>query len=157
MGIDLAERPRVWAGGRRAGRAFSRVATRFARSSPLGAASGVLFLVMLLIAVFADRLAPYDPIKANYAISRQGPMPGHPLGADHMGRDVLSRIIFGARISLFVGLASRLTGASIRLIWGIVSGYLGGRVDLISQRVLDSLQAFPGLILAMLLLVGLGA
>ncbi len=157
MGIGIAERTGVWANGRKAGRACSRLAVRFARSSPLGAASGVLLVVMLLIAVFADRLAPYDPIKANYAISRQGPMPGHPLGADHMGRDVLSRIIFGARISLFVGLASVLMGDSIGLIWGIVSGYLGGRVDLISQRVLDSLQAFPGLILAMLLLVGLGA
>jgi ABC-type dipeptide/oligopeptide/nickel transport system permease subunit len=112
---------------------------------------------MVLVAVFADHLAPYDPIKANYAISRHGPMSGHPLGADHMGRDVLSRIIYGARISLFVGLISVLLGDSIGLLWGILSGYLGGRVDLLSQRALDSLQAFPGLILAMLLLVGLGA
>jgi len=143
--------------GRKAGGAVIGGVVRFARSSPLGAVSAIFLMAMLLVAALASQLAPYDPIKANYAISRHGPMPGHPLGADHMGRDVLSRIIFGARISLFVGLVSVLLGDSIGLIWGIVSGYLGGKMDLISQRVLDSLQAFPSLILAMLLLVGLGA
>lgn len=146
-----------WVTGRKAAWAFKDGVVRFVRSSPLGAVSAVFLTAMLVVAVLADQLAPHDPIKANYAISRQGPMPGHPLGADHMGRDVLSRIIYGARISLFVGLASVLMGDSIGLLWGIVSGYLGGRVDLFSQRVLDSLQAFPSLILAMLLLVGLGA
>ena len=144
-------------GGWRVEKAVGGVAWRFARSSPLGALSLVFLIGMVLVAVFADQLAPHDPIKANYAISRQGPMSGHPLGADHMGRDVLSRIMYGARISLFVGLVSVLLGDSIGLLWGVLSGYLGGRVDLLSQRVLDSLQAFPGLILAMLLLVGLGA
>ena len=144
-----------WVTGRKAAWAFKDGVVRFVRSSPLGAVSAVFLTAMLVVAVLADQLAPHDPIKANYAISRQGPMPGHPLGADHMGRDVLSRIIYGARISLFVGLASVLMGDSIGLLWGIVSGYLGGRVDLFSQRVLDSLQAFPSLILAMLLLVGL--
>jgi peptide/nickel transport system permease protein len=147
----------IFSGGWRAGKAGGGVATRFARSSPLGALSLVFLVGMVLVAVFADHLAPHDPIKANYAISRHGPMSGHLLGADHMGRDVLSRIIYGARISLFVGLISVLLGDSIGLLWGILSGYLGGRVDLLSQRALDSLQAFPGLILAMLLLVGLGA
>ncbi len=147
----------IFAGAWRAGRATGRYVARFTRSSPLGAMSLVFLVAMVLVAVFADYLAPHDPIKANYAISRQGPMSGHPLGADHMGRDVLSRIIFGARISLFVGLVSVLLGDSLGLLWGVLSGYLGGRVDLLSQRALDSLQAFPGLILAMLLMVGLGA
>jgi ABC-type dipeptide/oligopeptide/nickel transport system permease subunit len=147
----------IFSGGWRAGKAAGGYAARFARSSPLGALSLVFLVGMMLVAVFADHLAPHDPITANYAISRRGPMSGHPLGADHMGRDVLSRIIFGARISLFVGLVSVLLGDSLGLLWGVLSGYLGGRVDLLSQRALDSLQAFPGLILAMLLLVGLGA
>ena len=147
----------ILSGGWRVEKAVGWVAWRFARSSPLGALSLVFLIGMVLVAVFADQLAPHDPIKANYAISRQGPMSGHPLGADHMGRDVLSRIMYGARISLFVGLVSVLLGDSIGLLWGVLSGYLGGRVDLLSQRALDSLQAFPGLILAMLLLVGLGA
>jgi len=157
MSITIAERQGLLEPGRNVGRAVARTLVRFARSSPIGAISAVFLATMILVAIFADQLAPYDPIEANYAISRQGPMPGHPLGADHMGRDVLSRIIFGARISLFVGLASVLMGDSIGLIWGVISGYLGGKVDLISQRVLDVLQAFPGLILAMLLLVGMGA
>lgn len=139
------------------GRAWVRALARFARSSPLGALSLAFLLGMLVAAVFAEQLAPHDPIRANYAVSRKGPMPGHLLGADHMGRDVLSRIVYGARISLFVGLASVLMGDSLGLLWGMVSGFFGGRVDLLSQRVLDALQAFPGLILAMLLLVGLGA
>jgi ABC-type dipeptide/oligopeptide/nickel transport system permease subunit len=157
MGASGAESPGVLAGGARAWRVLGQVVVRFARSSPLGAVSAVILAAMLLVAIFAERLAPHDPIATNYAVARQGPMAGHPLGADHMGRDVLSRIVFGARISLFVGLASVLLGDSIGLVWGMASGYFGGRADLISQRVLDSLQAFPGLILAMLLLVGLGA
>ena len=88
MGIGLAERAEMFASARNVRRALSGVVVRFARSSPLGAVSGVVLVIMLLVAVFADRLAPYDPIEANYAISRHGPMPGHPLGADHMGRDV---------------------------------------------------------------------
>jgi ABC-type dipeptide/oligopeptide/nickel transport system permease subunit len=149
----------VMSGDRAAGpgRSWSRGLVRFVRTSPLGALSLAFLLLMLGAAVFAERLAPHDPIRANYAVSRKGPMPGHPLGADHMGRDVLSRIVHGARISLFVGLASVLMGDSLGLLWGMASGYFGGRVDLLSQRVLDALQAFPGLILAMLLLVGLGA
>jgi peptide/nickel transport system permease protein len=154
---NTAEHAGTFAGVWKAGKTMGGLVVRFTRSSPLGAVSLFFLVAMVLVAVFAQQLAPHDPITANYAVSRQGPMLGHPLGADHMGRDVLSRIIFGARISLFVGLVSVLIGDSIGLFWGMMSGYLGGRVDLVSQRVLDSLQAFPGLILAMLLLVGVGA
>jgi ABC-type dipeptide/oligopeptide/nickel transport system permease subunit len=113
--------------------------------------------MMVLLAIFAERVAPYDPLAANYAITRLPPAPEHVLGADHLGRDVLSRIIFGARITLLVAITSVLVGDSLGFTWGVVSGYLGGRVDLVSQRVLDVLMSFPGLILALLLMVGLGA
>src|SRR5206468_1553400 len=79
------------------------------------------------------------------------------LEADHLGRDALSRIIWGSRITLVVGLTAALLGDAIGFAWGISSGYLGGRFDLISQRLLDVLLSFPSLILALLLLAGIGA
>ncbi len=130
---------------------------RFARSSPLGTAAGLFLIALALTALFADLLTPYDPLVTNYGISRLPPTADHLFGADNMGRDILSRIVYGARVSLFVALASVLIGDGTGLLWGVVSGYVGGRADLISQRVLDALLAFPGLILAMLLLVALGA
>lgn len=139
------------------GRSVLAGLSRFARTSPLGAAAGLFLLTLCLVAVFADRLAPYDPLVADYSVVRLPPGPPHLMGTDHMGRDVLSRVLHGARISLFVGLVSVLIGDSIGLAWGILSGFLGGRVDLISQRLLDVLLSFPGLILAMLLLTGMGA
>jgi len=157
MSLTLADLTDTWQSWREVPNVLSRGLARFTRTSPIGAVSAMFLFFMLLVAIFAAQLAPYDPIESNYAVARQGPMPGHPLGADHMGRDVLSRIIFGARISIFVGLASVLMGDSIGLLWGAVSGYSGGRVDLVSQRLLDVLLSFPGLILAMLLLVGTGA
>jgi peptide/nickel transport system permease protein len=130
---------------------------RFVRSSPLGTAAAVFLIALVVTALLADVLTPYDPLVTDYGITRQPPMPDHPFGADHMGRDVLSRIVYGARVSLFVALVSVLVGDGIGLVLGVISGYCGGRVDLASQRVLDALLAFPGLILAMLLLVALGA
>jgi peptide/nickel transport system permease protein len=131
--------------------------TRFVRSSPLGTIAGVFLVLLISIAIFAEQIAPYDPIVSDYGVSRSPPTAQHVFGADQLGRDTLSRIIHGARVSLFVALVSVLVGDSVGLIWGIASGFYGGRFDLISQRVLDTLLSFPGLILAMLLLVGLGA
>lgn len=126
------------------------------RSSPLAAmALGVLVLLVLL-AIFAEQIAPFDPLKNNYAVARQPPSAVHWLGTDTLGRDVLSRIVFGLRISLLVSGASILLGVSLGTLWGITSGYLGGGYDLLSQRLLEVLAAFPTLILAMLLSVALG-
>src|SRR6266545_914898 len=119
---------------------------RFVRSSPLGTIAAIGLMVLIVIAIFADRVAPFDPLVSDYSVSRSPPTAAHLFGADQLGRDTLSRIIHGARVSLFVA-----------LVWGIASGFLGGRFDLVSQRVLDTLLSFPGLILAMLLLVGMGA
>jgi len=130
---------------------------RFFRSSPLGGVCALLLLLLASVAVLADRLAPYNPLTANYGVIRDPPLARHVLGTDHLGRDVLSRIIFGARVTLLVAISSVLLGDTIGFIWGVASGYLGGRVDLISQRVLDVLMSLPSLILALLLMAGLGA
>lgn len=130
---------------------------RFVRSSPIGTVAALIWILLLLMAIFAGQLAPYDPQAADYGAIRQGPSAVHLLGADDLGRDILSRIIFGARITLIVSIFSVLIGDLLGFLWGVASGYLGGRFDLISQRVLDVLMSFPTLILALLLLVALGA
>lgn len=130
---------------------------RFVRSSPTGTVAACFLIIMVLVAVFAGQLAPFDPVESSYSAARQAPSAEHLFGTDHMGRDILSRVIFGARISLAVALSSVFLGDSIGLCWGVISGYLGGKFDLVSQRVLDTLMAFPGLILAMLLLSAVGA
>ena len=130
---------------------------RFFRSSPLGGVCALLLLLLASVAVLADQLAPYNPLTANYGVIRDPPLARHVLGTDHLGRDVLSRIIFGARVTLLVAISSVLLGDTIGFIWGVASGYLGGRADLISQRVLDVLMSLPSLILALLLMAGLGA
>jgi ABC-type dipeptide/oligopeptide/nickel transport system permease subunit len=115
-------------------------------------------LLVGLVAIFAGQIAPFDPLEAHYTATRQSPFEApYVLGTDDLGRDLLSRLIHGARVSLLVAFSSVVLGDFIGLVWGITSGYLGGRFDLISQRLLDVLMAFPGLILAMLLTVGLGA
>ncbi|MBM4420780.1 MAG: ABC transporter permease, partial [Chloroflexi bacterium] len=130
---------------------------RFGRVAPLGAAAGLFLLALALVAIFAAQIAPYDPLAATLTATRQPPSLAHPMGTDDLGRDVLSRAIHGARISLFVGIVAVLVGDLIGLIWGIGSGYAGGRIDLVGQRALDTLLAFPSLILAMLLLASVGA
>ncbi len=130
---------------------------QFLRASPLGAASALFLVIVVLVATFAPQLAPYDPLRANYAAVRTPPGPHHLLGTDHLGRDALSRLIHGARITLLVAMTSVLLGDSVGFLWGLTSGYLGRRFDMISQRLLEVLLSFPALILAMLLLTGLGS
>jgi ABC-type dipeptide/oligopeptide/nickel transport system permease subunit len=129
---------------------------RFAGSSPLAVGSLVLLLLIILIAIFAPVIAPYDPLAGDYSAIRQPPSATHLMGTDDIGRDVLSRIIYGARTSLIVGFGAVLIGDTIGLITGILSGYIGGRTDLFGQRLLEVLLAFPGLILATLFVVALG-
>lgn len=130
--------------------------TRFVETSRLGAVSAALLVLLVLMAVFADQVAPYHPLEADFRALRQPPSFAHWLGTDNLGRDVLSRLIHGARISLAVAFISTLLGKLIGVAWGILTGYLGGWFDLSSQRVVDVLLAFPGIILAMLLLAALG-
>jgi len=136
---------------------FVGAVRRFIRTSPVGGLAALVWLLLILMAIFANTLAPYDPQEADYGAIRQSPTAAHLLGADDLGRDVLSRIIFGARITLLVSISSVLIGDLIGFVWGVASGYLGRRFDLISQRLLDILFSFPSLILALLLLVAIGA
>ena len=125
--------------------------------APLGAIAAVYLLAMVFVAVFAPVIAPYDPLDTDYAATQQPPTMEHLLGTDHLGRDVLSRIIFGTRVTLLVSMASVALAVTIGLIWGVVSAYSGHRVDMTSQRVLEVIMSFPALILAMLLMVSLGS
>lgn len=128
----------------------------FAGTSAIAALSALFLIFLILIAVFADQVAPYHPLEADFRALRHPPSLTHWLGTDNLGRDVLSRLIHGARISLSISIISTVLGKIIGVSWGILTGYVGGKFDLFSQRVVDVLLAFPGIILAMLLLAALG-
>jgi peptide/nickel transport system permease protein len=121
----------------------------FARAKPLGAAGALIILAMLLVAALAQPLAPYDPYLPDYAAQFSRPSVDHWLGTDEFGRDVLSRIMYGARIALFVGFTASFAGCSIGGLLGVLSAYCGGTIDLLLERVMDVLLAFPQLILAL--------
>lgn len=130
---------------------------RFARTSPYGAASASFLMLVLIVGVMAPVLSPYNPLAGNYTVTRHAPSVLNLLGTDDLGRDELSRIIWGTRITMLVSITSVFLGDFIAFAWGVSSGFLGGRFDLISQRVIEVLMSFPTLILAMLLLISLGA
>jgi peptide/nickel transport system permease protein len=122
---------------------------RFIRTKPLGAAGGFIILAMLAVASSAELLAPYDPYTADYAAQFARPSVEHWFGTDEFGRDVLTRIMHGARIALFVGFSASFLGCTLGGLLGVVSAYLGGKVDLFLERAMDMLLAFPQLILAL--------
>src|SRR2546429_1433029 len=122
---------------------------RTMKKKPLGAVSAALLAVIVLMAIFADVLAPYDPLAAQPEIRLAAPSWAHPFGTDDIGRDVFSRVIHGSRISLWVGLLAVGIGTLAGTIIGLVSGYWEGRLDMILQRVMDALMTLPGLILAL--------
>jgi ABC-type dipeptide/oligopeptide/nickel transport system permease subunit len=119
------------------------------RRKPLGMASAAFILVIVLTAIFADVLAPYDPLSAQPEIRLASPSRDHPFGTDDIGRDVFSRVIHGSRISLWVGLLAVGIGTLCGMIIGLACGYWEGHLDLALQRVMDAIQAIPGLILAL--------
>jgi peptide/nickel transport system permease protein len=129
---------------------------RFVRRKPLGAAGGVIMLVMVVTAVLAPWLQTEDPIATNAAYTLGRPNGAHWLGTDHLGRDIYSRIVHGAWVSLVVGLGSTLLGSVLGGIIGLLSGYIGGKTDLITQRFLDILQGLPLLVLALVMSASLG-
>jgi peptide/nickel transport system permease protein len=129
---------------------------KFIVTKPLGAVGGSLILLMVLTAIFADMLAPYDPYEINQRLQFTPPSLEHWLGTDEFGRDMLTRLIYGARIALFIGLTAACVGSTAGAILGVVSAYLGGKVDLFMQRIMDVMLAFPLLILALAIISVLG-
>lgn len=116
----------------------------------------VIFLIVIIMALGASVLAPYDPNEINMGVRLQGPTSEHWLGTDDLGRDVLSRTIYGARVSIMVGMISIIIATLIGLPLGLLSGYFGGWVDSIISRSMDALLAFPSIILALAIMSMLG-
>ena len=134
---------------------FTTTIVRFCRRQPLGAIGGVLVLLLVVTGVLAPLLAPHGPKETGFA-AYTPPNASFPMGTDHLGRDILSRVIWGARLSLYVGLISVGIGVTLGALWGLVAAYFGGAADMISQRIVDSIMAFPGIVLAIALMAVLG-
>ena len=128
---------------------------RLAGQQPLGAAGAVVVAAMIVAAIWAPQLAPYGAKDAAFA-AYAPPGPGHPMGTDQLGRDLLSRVVWGARLSLYVGIVSVVLGVTLGSLWGVVSAYVGGMTDTLSQRVVDSLMALPPIVLALSLMAAIG-
>ena len=130
---------------------------RFIRRSPMSAFWGLIAAAIIIMAVAAPVLAPYEPLKSDFRAMSKPPSERHYFGTDQIGRDVLSRVIYGSRASLTVALGAVVFGTTLGALWGLASGYFGGRFDIVSQRVIEFLQSFPDLILAMAIAMALGA
>ncbi|MCI1857491.1 MAG: ABC transporter permease [Sporolactobacillus sp.] len=118
----------------------------------------VIVFLFLLVAIFAPLITHIDPTKMNVNVALEAPgQNGHLLGTDNYGRDLFSRIVFGARVSLFVGVCSVLVGGAIGIVLGLISGFYGGIVDSIIMRIMDGMYAFPFILLAIVLMTVLGS
>jgi peptide/nickel transport system permease protein len=137
-------------------RAIAGEMVRFVHRNRLAAAGGLVGLAIVVIALTAPWLAPRDPLKADFRRMNKPPDVQNFLGTDQVGRDTLSRVIYGARTSLFVAFSAVLLGTTVGSLWGVACGYLRGRFDLYSQRVMEIMQSFPDLILAMAISMAIG-
>jgi len=138
-------------------RTLGRTLLRNMRRQPLGTFGVIVLAIMALAAIGAPYIAPFDPTVGDSNALFQPPSATYWLGTDGFGRDMLSRLIYGARISLIVGLGASLLGVSVGATLGIVAGYLGGWLDSITQRVMDAMFAFPMLLLALAMATVLGS
>ena len=134
-------------------KSWLQVVGNFIRTKPLGAAGAMVVIFFVLIAVFADVITPFDPIEPDYERMMMPPDAQHWFGVDDFGRDVLSRIIYGSRTAMAIGLIASFFGATLGLFIGVASAYFGGWVDMIVQRVLDVFLSFPLIILALAIVV----
>jgi peptide/nickel transport system permease protein len=128
----------------------------FVRKKPLGAIGAVILLAFVVVAIFAPWLATHDPDLNNYRARVKPPSAEHWFGTDNFGRDIYSRVVYGARISMYVGLLATLLGTSLGAFTGLISGFLGGKVDQILQRIADVMFTIPGLVLALVIVTMLG-
>ena len=130
-------------------RPYSAVAKDFMRKQPLGTAGMAIVLVMILASIFAPVLTPYDPEANSFEHMLTAPNIDFLLGTDQFGRDILARIIYGARTALFVGFCAAFIGATVGLVLGVASAFFGGKFDLIFQRIMDIFMSFPLIIMAL--------
>jgi ABC-type dipeptide/oligopeptide/nickel transport system permease subunit len=128
---------------------------RILRTERLGVAGGLLVAGLVVMAIAAPQIAPVDP-KATAFETYLPPAARNPMGTDHLGRDVLSRVVHGARLSLYVGLTSVLLAVSFGSAWGSAAAYFGGTFDMVSQRLVDVMMGYPPIILALALMAALG-
>lgn len=133
-----------------------RRALRLVRTHPLGATGGVVVLLLVAMAILAPALSPYDPVAQDAERVLRSPGADHWLGADNLGRDIWSRIAFGARVSLGVGFVSVLLGSAAGALAGVAGGYYGRYTDAVLQQIADALLAFPTLVLALGIMAVLG-
>jgi len=129
---------------------------RMVREKPLGTIGAVIILVLLITGIFSDFLAPYGFNEPDLWARLAGPSAKHILGCDNLGRDLLSRIIYGARISMIIGLSATTLNVIVGTIIGVVSGYIGGKFDLIVQRFVDTFNCIPALILYLTIMAIIG-
>ena len=160
MKLRQGSRP-VWTGNgsviRRPMRNPLRYMVHFLKTKPLGAGGAVVAVTVVIVAIFAPWIATTDPHEVQVARINIPPSLDAWFGGDRLGRDVFSRLVFGARISIYVGLLSSLIGTTLGVALGVVSAYVGGKLDLGLQRVVDAMIAFPGIILALAIMASLGA
>src|SRR5580704_4218195 len=130
-------------------RSVLRRAWIFCRRQPLGAFGMLIVVITAIAGLFADWIAPYSPTSNDFSAMTEAPSWSHWLGTDQLGRDILTRILFGARTAYIVGITSALVGGVSGLVLGVGSAYFGGRIDLLLQRILDIVMSFPLIIMAL--------
>ena len=130
---------------------------KYVMRSKSGLAGFIIVSTLILMALLADFIAPYDPYKSNLARAREGPSLEHLLGTDELGRDLFSRIIYGARITLLIALLSTLLAIIVGSSMGLLAGYYGGVVDMVISRITDMMLSIPGILLAIALVALWGA
>jgi len=133
-----------------------KLTRRLFREKPLGAAGAVICAIFLFCGVFADWLAPYGVNQINMMLRLQPPSWAHPFGTDNLGRDMLSRCLFGAQLSVVIGLSAATLATLVSVLLGILSGYLGGKFDLVVQRMVDAWMSFPDLVILIVVVSVLG-
>jgi peptide/nickel transport system permease protein len=148
--IETIAHPGPWSRALRALRVF-------AWRSPMSAFWGCIAALIIVVAVAAPALPLYPPLKSDFRAMTKPPNERHVFGTDQIGRDTLSRVVYGSRASLIIAFSAVVLGTTFGAFWGLACGYFGGRFDLISQRLMEFLQSFPDLILAMAIAMALGA
>jgi len=156
MGNSMTDRSSEGVAGAKRHSQLVSFLIRLAREKPLGTVGAVITLLLLLVGIFANFIAPYGMNEIYMDSLLAPPSAKFWLGADNVGRDVLSRVIFGARISVIVGLGASVLATILSLIIGLVSGYIGGKLDLIVQRIVDIWLCIPGIIFAMIVISIIG-